>query len=87
MDHTPFPLVYGSKAMLPTEVEHKSFWVQQFNEEHLDDSRIDDLTKLEELREEVVIQSTKYQQVMRQHHACNISSCSFSVGDFILQKI
>jgi hypothetical protein len=23
--HTPFSLVYGSKAILPTEVEHKSF--------------------------------------------------------------
>jgi hypothetical protein len=29
--HTPFSLVYGSEAMLPTEVEHKSFRVQQFN--------------------------------------------------------
>jgi IS30 family transposase len=26
--HTLFSLVYGSKAMLPTEVEHKSFQVQ-----------------------------------------------------------
>jgi hypothetical protein len=32
MGHTPFSLVYGSKAMLPTEVEHKSFCVQQFSE-------------------------------------------------------
>jgi hypothetical protein len=31
--HTLFSLVYGSEAMLPTEVEHKSFRVQQFNEE------------------------------------------------------
>jgi transposase InsO family protein len=31
--HTLFSLVYGSEAMLPTEVEHKSFHVQQFNEE------------------------------------------------------
>jgi hypothetical protein len=31
--HTPFSLVYGSEAMLLTEVEHKSFHVQQFNEE------------------------------------------------------
>jgi hypothetical protein len=23
--HTPFSLVYGSEAMLPTKVEHKSF--------------------------------------------------------------
>jgi hypothetical protein len=27
-DYTPFSLVYGSEAMLPTEVEHKSFHVQ-----------------------------------------------------------
>jgi hypothetical protein len=31
--HTPFSLVYESEAMLPTKVEHKSFRVQQFNEE------------------------------------------------------
>jgi hypothetical protein len=32
-DHTPFSLAYGSEAMLPTEVEHKSFRMQHFNEE------------------------------------------------------
>jgi transposase InsO family protein len=31
--HTPFSLVYGFEAMLPTKVEHKSFRVQHFNEE------------------------------------------------------
>jgi hypothetical protein len=31
--YTPFSLVYGSEAMLPTEVEHKSLHVQHFNEE------------------------------------------------------
>jgi hypothetical protein len=46
---TPFSLVYGSEAMLPTEVELKSFRVQQFNAEQSDDPRIGDLTKLEEL--------------------------------------
>jgi hypothetical protein len=48
--HTPFSLVYRSEAMLPTEVEHKSFHVQQFNEEQSDDSRVDDLTRLEVLK-------------------------------------
>jgi hypothetical protein len=47
--------------MLPTEVEQKSFQVQQFNEERSDDSRVDDLTKLEELREVEVIQSPEHQ--------------------------
>jgi hypothetical protein len=36
--HTPFSLVYGSQAMLPTEVEHKSFRMQHFSEEQSDDS-------------------------------------------------
>jgi hypothetical protein len=53
--HTPFSLVYGSEAMLSTEVEHKSFRVQQYSGEHSNDSRVDDLTKLEELREVVII--------------------------------
>jgi transposase InsO family protein len=63
--HTPFSLVYGSGAMLLTEVEHKSFRVQHFYEEQLDDSRVDDLTRLEELHEAAVIQSAKHQQAMR----------------------
>jgi hypothetical protein len=82
--HTPFSLVYGSVAMLPTEVEHKSFRVQHLNEERLDDSRDDDLTKLEELHEAVVMQSTKHQQAMRQYHTRNVSSYNFQVGDFML---
>jgi hypothetical protein len=65
MGHTLFSLVYGSEAMLPTEVENKSFCVQHFNEEQSVGSRVDDLTRLEELREVAVIQSAKHQQAMR----------------------
>jgi hypothetical protein len=54
--HTPFSLVYRYEAILPTEVEHKYFHVQQFNEEQSDDSRVNDLTKLEELHEATIIQ-------------------------------
>jgi transposase InsO family protein len=75
--HTPFSLVYGSEAMLPTEVEHKSFRVQHFNEERSNDSRVDDLTKLEELREAAVIQLAKHQHAMWQYHARNVCSRSF----------
>jgi transposase InsO family protein len=38
MGHMPFSLVYGSEAMLPTEVEHKLFYLQHFNKEQSDDS-------------------------------------------------
>jgi hypothetical protein len=61
MGHILFCLVYGFKAMLPTEMEHKSFHAQHFNEVQLDNSRVDDLTRLEELREATIIQSAKHQ--------------------------
>jgi hypothetical protein len=67
--HTLFSLVYESEAMLPIKMEHKSFHVQHFNEEQLDDSRVDDLTRLEELRKATVIQSAKHQQAMMRYHA------------------
>jgi hypothetical protein len=63
--HTPFSSVYRSEAMLPIEVEHKSFCVQHFNEERSDDFKVNDLTRLEELHEAAVIQSAKHQQAMR----------------------
>jgi hypothetical protein len=70
--------------MLPTEVEHKSFCMQHFNEEQSDDSRVDDLTRLEELCEDAVIKLAKHQQAMRRYHARNVSSRNFQVGDFVL---
>jgi hypothetical protein len=69
--------------MLPTEIEHKFFHVQQFSEELSNDSRVDDLTKLEELRK-------------AGHSVCKISTSDEAVSclqyklsklqDFILRK-
>jgi hypothetical protein len=63
--------------MLPTEVEQKSFLVQHYFEEQLDDSHVDNLIRLEELCEPAVIQSAKHQQAMRRYHSQNVSSHSF----------
>jgi hypothetical protein len=63
--------------MLPTKVEHKPFCVQHFSEEQLNDSQVDDLTRLEELCEVTVIQSAKHQQAMRRYHEWNVSSHFF----------
>jgi hypothetical protein len=84
--HTILPSL-RIRGNVTTEVEHKSFRVQQFNKEQSNDSRVDDLTRLEELRKTAFIQSAKHQQAMRPYHMWNVSSCSFQVGDFILQKI
>jgi hypothetical protein len=61
--------------------------MQHFSEELSDDSRVDNLTRLEELREAVVIQSAKHQHAMRRYDAQNVSLRCFQVGDFVLRKI
>jgi hypothetical protein len=73
--------------MLPTEVEHKSFRMQHFNKEWSDDSRLDDLTRLEKLHEAAIIQLVKHQQAMRRYYVWNVCSRSFQVGDFVVWKI
>jgi hypothetical protein len=65
MGHTPFSLVYRSEAMLPIEMEHKSFCVQHFSEERSDDSRVNDLNRSKELHEIAILQSAKHQQAIR----------------------
>ena len=73
--------------MLPTEVNHKSFRVQHYNKNQSDESQVNDLDQLEELREAAVIQSAKYQQALRKYLARGMSPRGFSVGDLVLRKI
>src|SRR6266511_2664341 len=48
---SPFFLTYGSKAVLPTELEFGSPRVRNFNEKKSKDSRLEDLDQLEEARD------------------------------------
>lgn len=47
---SPFFLVYGAEAMLPSEVEFESLRFRNFKEEHYEEDRVDDLNRLEEAR-------------------------------------
>ena len=84
---SPFSLVYGLEAMLPTEIEFKSLRVQLYNEQDSDDSRVTDLDNVEELREAAVILSARHQQAMRRNQAKRVITRQYKVGDLVLQKI
>lgn len=60
MGQSPFFLVYGAEAMLPSEMKFESFRVRNFNDERYDQDRVDDLTRLEEAREAALVQSARY---------------------------
>lgn len=58
---TPFSLVYGEEAMLPTELKHGSPRVRAFDEEMQRQERIDNVNFLEEVRCQAVVRSARYQ--------------------------
>ncbi len=62
---TPFFLVYGSEAMLPTELRHQSTRVQKYSDEGQEGQRSDDVNLLEEHRERVAVRAVGYQQTLR----------------------
>ena len=57
---TPFALVYGAEAVLPTEVKHGSPRVLAFNEDEQEDLHNDDLLLLEGLRRRAALRAAKY---------------------------
>ena len=69
---SPFFLVYGAEAMLPSEVEFESLRFRNFREERYGEDRVDDLHRLEEAREAALIQSARYLQGLRRYHNRNV---------------
>ena len=62
---TPFSLVYGTEAVLPSEITHGSPGVLAFNEAEQDELRNDVLLLLEGLRRNAALRAARYQQDLR----------------------
>jgi hypothetical protein len=58
---TPFFLVYGSKAMLPTDVEYGFPRLKAYNEKNNDVIREGALNQLEEAHDVALLHSARYQ--------------------------
>jgi hypothetical protein len=61
MGFTLFFLVYGSEAMLPTDVEYGSPRLRAYNEQTNDAARENALDQLEEARDVALLHSARYQ--------------------------
>ena len=79
---TPFFLVYGAEAILPTDLEYGSPRLQAYNEQSNHTTREDALDQLEEARDVALLHSAKYQQALRRYQARRIRSRDLKVGDW-----
>jgi hypothetical protein len=62
---TPFFLVYGAEAVLPTDIEFDAPRVVQYTEKQAKEAREDGIDLLEEAREQALARSALYQQLLR----------------------
>jgi transposase InsO family protein len=85
--NTPFFMVYGSEAVLPIDL---IFGAPRLTFESITEAeatKLEDIDILEEERLNVVIQSARYQQTLRQYHDKAVWHRSFTIGDLVLHRV
>jgi hypothetical protein len=82
---SPFFLVYGAEAILPTDLEYGSPRTKAYDDQNNQTSREDSLDQLEEARDVALLHLTRYQQSLRCYHARRIRPQGFQVGDLVLR--
>ena len=82
--YTPFFLVYGAEAVLPSDIRHDSPRVAAYVEADNKLAPQDALDALEEERDLAASRSAIYQQDLRRYHSRRVQSRTFQGGDLVL---
>jgi hypothetical protein len=61
-------MVYGSKAILPTDLDYGEPRVRAYDDQGNQASLEDTIDQLEEARDVALLHSTKYQQALHRYH-------------------
>jgi hypothetical protein len=84
---SPFFLVYGSEAMLPTDATFGAPRIQFYEEGEAEQTCRVDLDSLEEQRLVAVMRQARHNQQLCGYYDCNVRETSFNVGDLVLRCI
>jgi hypothetical protein len=84
---TPFFMVHGSEAVLPTDIDYDSLRVRAYTEEGNQVALEDAIDQLDKARDVALLRRDKYQQVLRCYHKRNMHPREFHVGDLVLRRV
>ena len=85
--YTPFFLVYGAEAVMPSDIIHDSPRVAAYSEAEVELARQDGIDLLEEARDLALSRSAYYQQNLRRYHSRRVQRRAFRKGDLVLRLI
>ena len=85
--YTPFFMVYGAEAVLPSDIRHDSPRVVAYVEADNEKACQDALDLLDEERDLAIARSAIYQQDLRRYHSHWVRSRTFQEGDLVLRLI
>lgn len=84
---TPFYMVYGSEAVLPTDLEYGSSRVEMFDQKKAETFLEDAIDQIDEAREAALLHSAKYQQALHRYHDRRVRTRELQPGDLVLRRI
>jgi hypothetical protein len=87
MGYSTLFLVYGSDAILPTNLAFGAPRIQHYQEGTAEETRKVDLESIEEHRVAALMRHTRDEQQLRRYHDHNVHERSFNVGDLVLRRI
>jgi hypothetical protein len=85
--YSPFFLVYGSEAVLPTDLSFGATRIQHYEEGTAEETCKVDLNSIEEHRVATLMRHTWHEQQLCRYHDRNVREWSFNVGDLVLRLI
>ena len=77
-------MVYGSEAVLPTDLDYGAPRIRAYDEQGAEASHQDAMDQLDEARDIALLHSAKYQQALRRYHSRWVRGQAFNVGDLVL---
>jgi transposase InsO family protein len=83
--YTPFFLLFGAEAVLPTDVRYSAPRMVAYVEEDADKVLADAQDLLDEARDVALVRSAVYQQSLRNYHSRWVRGRSFELGNLVLR--
>src|SRR3954470_4696886 len=84
---TPFFMVYGAEAVMPTDLEHDSPRVVNYTEAANELARQDGVDQLDEARDLACSRTAIYQQGLCRYHRRRVRTRTFQEGGLVLRLI